>query len=402
MAATAIGPTAATTGTHPGNGTWERPKAARGAALLLAVVGLGGAAVAGMLPVRDTVETRLEQRADEALDAAGIDGVTVDASGRDLVVSGTVASEAAASGALDVVEAETGVRVAESALVVAAPPTEDSGAGLTADLDVPQLEVRAEGGLLVLSGTVASAAEARAVREAAVAVAGPDGVDDGLVVDDAIAPMEVGRLASVVALVDALGSEGTVADGAGAALDGDDVTLFGSVPASTAEAVRDVAPDVVGGEGSLDDGLTVSEQDGDDAATAGQDDEDGSAAAGDGEDPAGTDTDDAADALAPGDVVGPQVLFAKEDATLDDDATAAVDDVVAALGDTSAVVVTGFTDPRGRTAYNAELSQRRAEAVAARLVELVPELEVEVVAGGVAGDDGDDDAKRRVEVTVAG
>jgi outer membrane protein OmpA-like peptidoglycan-associated protein len=64
--------------------------------------------------------------------------------------------------------------------------------------------------------------------------------------------------------------------------------------------------------------------------------------------------------------------------------------------------VSGFNDPRGNAAFNADLSRRRAEGVAAQLRELgVPDQQIDLEPPASATDATTDLAgARRVEITV--
>ena len=72
-----------------------------------------------LLPVRHSAESDLRVRSLSALERAGLSGITVDFTGQDGVVTGTVMSTAEAQRALDIVRGLEGVRIATSRLIVA-------------------------------------------------------------------------------------------------------------------------------------------------------------------------------------------------------------------------------------------------------------------------------------------
>jgi OmpA family len=103
------------------------------------------------------------------------------------------------------------------------------------------------------------------------------------------------------------------------------------------------------------------------------------------------------------------VFFATDEATLSPDAARVVDEAAAAYQQTGAaqITVTGHTDTEGSAAYNLELSQRRAEAVANELIRRgVPATDIVTVGRGeedllVPTADGMNEPRnRRVEIVV--
>lgn len=114
-------------------------------------------------------------------------------------------------------------------------------------------------------------------------------------------------------------------------------------------------------------------------------------------------------------VLAADVLFAFDSAELTPGAESRLGEAAQQLADggQSPVQVVGHTDSVGDTAYNQDLSQRRAEAVSGALAALVPDLTYEVEGRGEAEpvvdettDDGGDDPEararnRRVAITFA-
>lgn len=102
------------------------------------------------------------------------------------------------------------------------------------------------------------------------------------------------------------------------------------------------------------------------------------------------------------------VLFALDDATLSPDAAAAIDAAVAAITEAgaNAVSVAGHTDSTDTDAYNLDLSERRAAAVAAALTAKIPGLAVESTGYGESepiADNGTEEGRalnRRVTITM--
>jgi outer membrane protein OmpA-like peptidoglycan-associated protein len=115
-------------------GYWQRRPGRPGAALAIGVAGLAVAAVVqyGGFATLGSVQDDLTARASAALTQNGWTGLTVTASGRDLTVSGLV-DPAAVPKILDLVRAQTGVRVATfedtSGSGVAFPPATATTAG---------------------------------------------------------------------------------------------------------------------------------------------------------------------------------------------------------------------------------------------------------------------------------
>lgn len=114
-------------------------------------------------------------------------------------------------------------------------------------------------------------------------------------------------------------------------------------------------------------------------------------------------------------VLAADVLFAFDSADLTPGAESRLAEAAQQLADggQSPVEVVGHTDSVGDTAYNLDLSRRRAEAVSGALAALVPDLTYEVEGRGEAEpvvdettDDGGDDPEararnRRVSITFA-
>ena len=108
---------------------WERCRRTA-APLVVGALGLAALGVGQLLPLRHSAETDLRSRSQAALSAAGLAGITVDFTGQDGVLTGTVTSKDDARRALDIVRALDGVRVATSRLTV--PGADAPGTGPTA------------------------------------------------------------------------------------------------------------------------------------------------------------------------------------------------------------------------------------------------------------------------------
>jgi OOP family OmpA-OmpF porin len=119
-------------------------------------------------------EAVLADRAEQALAAAGFP-VTVDFSGRDAVLSGTVDSVDGPEEAIEIVAAVDGVRHVTSNLEVAA---------VTVPLRDPSVTVAVSGGRMTLSGLVPDQATSTAIVAAAVGRFGADAVTNEMTVAD--------------------------------------------------------------------------------------------------------------------------------------------------------------------------------------------------------------------------
>lgn len=106
------------------------------------------------------------------------------------------------------------------------------------------------------------------------------------------------------------------------------------------------------------------------------------------------------------------VLFDFDAAELPDNAAAKLEDVLADVPEGTSISVEGHTDSMGTEAYNRELSQRRAQAVADAVAEVRPDLQLEVAGFGmtrpvaeneIGGEDNPEGRalNRRVEIRYA-
>ncbi|GAA3659857.1 OmpA family protein [Microbacterium marinilacus] len=98
------------------------------------------------------------------------------------------------------------------------------------------------------------------------------------------------------------------------------------------------------------------------------------------------------------------LLFAFDSADLTDAASAAIADLADEIPDGAAVAVDGHTDSIGDDAYNDDLSQRRADAVADVLRDARPDVQLTVTGHGesellVQEGKGDQSVNRRVEIS---
>lgn len=104
------------------------------------------------------------------------------------------------------------------------------------------------------------------------------------------------------------------------------------------------------------------------------------------------------------------VLFDFDSDELRPEAAETLDEAVQRIPTERAIVVTGHTDSVGSRSYNQDLSRRRAETVAAALLERQPDLQLEIRAAGESeplveeGGENDEEARarnRRVELRFA-
>lgn len=108
-------------------------------------------------------------------------------------------------------------------------------------------------------------------------------------------------------------------------------------------------------------------------------------------------------------VLQADVFFAYDDATLSERAHSELASLAGQLRERAPILlVTGHTDADGTDAHNLDLSRRRAEAVRATLVSLLPGVTIRAEGRGEAEPVADNDTpegraqNRRVTITVAG
>lgn len=262
------------TTTTPEGHYWERRRAGA-LPWVIGAVGLLGLGIAYDVPVRHAIEDTLQSRSREALDAAGAQGVVVDFTGRDAVLTGSLPAGMTEEDLITRLEDLDGVRVVRAdfgadgtegqASGSATPtgqasPSTDASAGAggpsvsaaATSGSPPSVTVAAAGGEVTLSGGVPSQADADALVAAATARYGEGNVTDELTVRDGISSAGLAELAG---LIGALGAQ----DDATAALSQGQVSLSGSVGSETTRtAVEQAATAVTGDAARVTSQLTVT------------------------------------------------------------------------------------------------------------------------------------------------
>jgi outer membrane protein OmpA-like peptidoglycan-associated protein len=252
-----------TTTTTSTQTSWERAR--KNGGWLPVAVGAAGLAVLGLvngLPMRDSVEKDLKARSQQALAGLG-GGLTVNFTGRDGVVTGTLPAGVTKDQVLQAVGDVDGVRVVTFSPEGAAPssspsalPTESPSpavsASATAAAALPSVKAETKNGSVVLTGTVPSQTAADALVKAAAAVYGADRVTNQLTVDTGVGDA---GLSGFAALFGALGKDSA----ATASLSDGTLTLTGSVAGTDVQkAVEAAAAGVTGDAAKVVDQLTVS------------------------------------------------------------------------------------------------------------------------------------------------
>ncbi len=355
---------------------WER-RPAGALPWVLGAAGLLGLGLAYDIPVRHSIESDLEGRAAAVL--ADAPGVTVDFTGRDGVLGGTLPPGADPTALIARVESLDGVRMvtadfggaasgedsapggeatsgpsagASEAGSAAAPSAGASGvAGAspsvarTSGATPPSLTAVSADGRVTLSGKVPSE-DARAALVAATATTfGADGVVDRLTIDDTVSSaglVEFGRLAAALGT----GSAAT------ATLDDGSVTLTGSVADEAAKgAVESAALAAAGDQARVSSQLAVGSG--------------GSGSAGATTAGSKQTVQAELDAL-------PQITFQSGGARLSPAGARAVRQTAAILTANPSILVRieGHTDDVGDAAANLRLSTLRAKSVRAMLHDL--------------------------------
>ena len=240
-------PTGTATGTaasHPAleGHYWERAR--RGATpWVLGAVGLAALGAGQLVPLRHHMEADLRDRSAAALQSAGLPGVTVEFTGRDGTLTGTVASPADIDRALRAVRSLDGVRVAEEHLTL--PATTPAPAAS------PAVKAVTSAGTVTLTGTVGSEAARQALVTALAQTFGGSSVTDQLTVDPSTSDAGVADVPGLLAAL-GKGSAATVDLAAGK------VTLTGTVADQAAiAAASNAATAVTGDPGKVANELTI-------------------------------------------------------------------------------------------------------------------------------------------------
>ena len=208
---------------------------ARTAALISAVLALGGSIVFCLAVLPPRIEEELQLATERALATAGLGDVRAVVSGRDAKLEGQVASGTLLVEAEMLVAGVVGVRVVDNLLAVrevaAAPPT-----------DHLEISVGANG--VSLRGAVPNETLRREVLDRARRLFGDDRVDEELTVDATVA--DGAALAGAAGVIGAFVGAG---EGVRARLSGDSLRLSGTVASVEArrrieQQARAAAPDV--------------------------------------------------------------------------------------------------------------------------------------------------------------
>jgi len=242
--------------------SWERVR--KNGGWLPVAAGAAGLAVLGLvngLPMRDSVEKDLTARSQQALATLGGSGLTVDFTGRDGVIKGTLPDGVSKDQVLQAVADVNGVRVvtfipseaangASSSPSPTALPSSESPSA--AALALPAVQSVATDGAVVLTGRVPTQAAADALVAAAAAVYGADKVTNQLSVDAGVSDA---GLTGFAALFGAFGKDAA----ATASLADGTLTLSGAVAsADVQKAVDTAAAAVTGDTAKVVDQLTLA------------------------------------------------------------------------------------------------------------------------------------------------
>lgn len=226
---------------------WER-RPAGALPWVIGAVGLLGLGIAHDVPIRHSIEQDLEGRAAAAL--ADTPGVTVDFTGRDGVLSGTLPADADPRKLIERVENLDGVRVVtanfgtgtgtgtgtSSPSAVASSPSAavPSSAAPSAAAALPAVTAVTQGGKVTLSGGVPTQAAKDALVAAATTTFGAGNVIDQLTVDATVSDQ---GLTGFATLLGALGKPSA----ATAALKDGALTLSGTVADAAAKTAAEAA-----------------------------------------------------------------------------------------------------------------------------------------------------------------
>lgn len=209
-------------------------------------VGLAATLVLGGLIGANTIEPGLTDRANEALSAAGIEGVDVRFDGREAFLSSDMVDAATLDRAAGIVGDVYGVRwvSVEGGTAAPEPSPEPSSEPTPAPAEPSSLTVQvdADGGL-VLSGTLPDqqSLDSLVTQLAGLGVPGvtADSIDiSGVSFDPKLdTPAWIAAIPNVLGAVSSLTGEGLAAfPGLGFAIDGDSVTLQGEVDSDAVRA----------------------------------------------------------------------------------------------------------------------------------------------------------------------
>jgi OOP family OmpA-OmpF porin len=195
---------------------WERRRRSAVVPIAVGVLGLTAIGLYQVLPARHAVEQDLADRSAQALQAAGVEGVSIRFSGRDGTLTGTVTSPADRDSAVNAVRHVAGVRVAHDRL--GGPGRPDTGPGSVpphgkklpphgkkpgtttpaAPRTAPQITARLHEGRLTLAGSVpSSAARAELVTAVRTAVH-PDRISSRISVDKQVTSRGLSGFARVL------------------------------------------------------------------------------------------------------------------------------------------------------------------------------------------------------------
>ncbi len=288
---------------------------------------------------RTPIQDKLTAEATAALENGGIQLENVSFDGRTAVLSGSIPTNSLAARAEELVAAHPGVfRVRNNLIVGDGPPAADTPPPGDSDAGVaPSFDLQFDDNGIVLNGRVPDEATRQAMYDAAVAKVGAANVENNLTVDASLAtPDWLARIPDMLpAMADSV-SSGNIAIYAPEAPN--DVVLSGTVGTQgTKDFIGREAARILGNDVDISNQIRVS------AAQM------------------------ALDQL----LAGKVIEFALDGTELTPRSQRLLDEVAQALRQypDANVAIEGHTDSRGRDAYNLELSQRRANAVRAYLVQ---------------------------------
>ena len=320
---------------------------------------------------QSVVEKDLTTRSEAALKAAGMDWAQVKLTqrGRDVLLSGSAASDEERLAALKMVQGVNGVRDVQNMIeVAAAPAPEPAQAAVAAEpvqavasIDAPapsktpEFFLQSVGGKMVLQGVMGSQQEIDAALAAAQGVYGAGQVDNQLQLIEGVAPAAwLKDLAGLLPALQGLDNASLKVSAAGN-------SIGGQVPSDADKArVLDKARQLLGG--AIADDLAVA------APKTPVPDSVTNAA-----DPAQVAAEEKAvancqqqlnDAMS-----GKTILFETNKSAIKQDSAALLESLVGIISTCKEVVtergiqISGHTDNVGNDAYNQRLSQQRADAV---------------------------------------
>jgi outer membrane protein OmpA-like peptidoglycan-associated protein/osmotically-inducible protein OsmY len=185
----------------------------------VSVLGLALLMSAQLTINRSAIESRLDNRVTEALTRAGIQGVDVTVSGRDVTMRGTAGTTVVFASAMNAAGGVEGVRRTLNQITVLGDvPQQPRGPS-----QVTAAIVRGE---ITLSGTVPGRGDRERLRDAAEDAVGEDNVEDRLSVDDGASAEGLRRFIALVRAFDPGGEcQAELTQGV--------ISLFGRVPRET-------------------------------------------------------------------------------------------------------------------------------------------------------------------------